>query len=136
MTRSLAVEWARYGIRFNAIAPGPFPTEGALSRLMPTKEFEEAARHRHPLKRFGHPEELTNLAAYLISNQTGYINGECVVIDGGEWLAARENSIASLTCRMMLGEPSRRRSSNRVKASVTEIEETSGGSTQERFQKH
>ena len=86
MTRSLAIEWARYSIRLNAIAPGPFPTEGAFSRLLPMKEFEEEARNRHPLKRFGRPEELANLAAYLLSQQAGYINGECVVIDGGEWL--------------------------------------------------
>jgi len=86
MTRSLAIEWARYSIRLNAIAPGPFPTEGAFSRLLPMKEFEEEARNRHPLKRFGRPEELANLAAYLVSQQAGYINGECVVIDGGEWL--------------------------------------------------
>jgi NAD(P)-dependent dehydrogenase (short-subunit alcohol dehydrogenase family) len=86
MTRSLAVEWARHNIRFNAIAPGPFPTEGAFSRLMPTKEFEEHAKNAHPMKRFGRHEELANLAAYLLSPQADYVNGECVVIDGGLWL--------------------------------------------------
>ncbi len=86
MTRSLAVEWARYNIRLNAIAPGPFPTEGAWSRLMPSKEYEERARENHPMKRFGRHEELANLAAYLVSEHSGYINGECVVIDGGQWL--------------------------------------------------
>jgi NAD(P)-dependent dehydrogenase (short-subunit alcohol dehydrogenase family) len=86
MTRSLAVEWARHNIRLNAIAPGPFPTEGAWSRLMPSKEFEEHARLQHPMKRFGRQEELANLAAYLVSEQSAYVNGECVVIDGGQWL--------------------------------------------------
>ena len=86
MTRSLAVEWARYHIRSNAIAPGPFPTAGAWSRLMPSKEFEEHARNAHPMKRFGRHGELANLAAFLVSDQAGYINGECVVIDGGLWL--------------------------------------------------
>lgn len=86
MTRSLAVEWARYRIRLNAIAPGPFPTEGAWSRLMPSEESQERARNHHPMKRFGRHEELTNLAAFLLSEQTEYINGECVVIDGGLWL--------------------------------------------------
>ena len=86
MTTSLAVEWAKYNIRLNAIAPGPFPTEGAWSRLMPSKEFEEHARNSHPMKRFGRHEELTNLAAFLISDMAQYVNGECVVIDGGQWL--------------------------------------------------
>lgn len=86
MTTSLAVEWARYQIRLNAIAPGPFPTEGAFSRLMPSKEFEERAKNSHPMKRFGRHEELANLAAFLLSGQADYINGECVVIDGGLWL--------------------------------------------------
>jgi NAD(P)-dependent dehydrogenase (short-subunit alcohol dehydrogenase family) len=86
MTRSLAVEWARHHIRLNAIAPGPFPTEGAWSRLMPSKQFEEHARDAHPMKRFGRHEELANLAAFLLSDQVEYINGECVVIDGGQWL--------------------------------------------------
>lgn len=86
MTRSLAVEWARHRIRLNAIAPGPFPTEGAFSRLMPSKEYEEHAKNAHPMKRFGRHDELANLAAYLVSEQSGYVNGECVVIDGGLWL--------------------------------------------------
>ncbi len=87
MTRSLAVEWARYNIRFNAIAPGPFPTEGAWSRLMQSKEFEEASINNHPMKRFGRHEELANLAVYLLSPQAEYINGDCVTIDGAQWLA-------------------------------------------------
>jgi NAD(P)-dependent dehydrogenase (short-subunit alcohol dehydrogenase family) len=86
MTTSLAVEWAKYHIRLNAIAPGPFPTEGAWSRLMPSKQFEEHSRDKHPMKRFGRHQELTNLAAFLISDMSEYINGECVVIDGGQWL--------------------------------------------------
>ena len=86
MTTSLAVEWGKYNIRLNAIAPGPFPTEGAWSRLMPSKQFEEHARNSNPMKRFGKHEELTNLAAFLISDMSSYINGECVVIDGGQWL--------------------------------------------------
>ena len=86
MTRSLAVEWAKYHIRLNAIAPGPFPTEGAWSRLMPSKQFEEHAKESHPMKRFGRHEELTSLAAFLLSDMAEYINGECVVIDGGGWL--------------------------------------------------
>jgi NAD(P)-dependent dehydrogenase (short-subunit alcohol dehydrogenase family) len=86
MTRSLAVEWARYRIRLNAIAPGPFPTEGAWSRLLPSAEMEERMRQAHPMKRFGRHEELCDLAVYLISPQSEYVNGECVTIDGGQWL--------------------------------------------------
>jgi len=87
LTRSLAVEWAKYNIRSNAIAPGPFPTEGAWSRLLPgdlVKKFDPA--QRIPLKRVGDHQELANLAAYLLSDYSAYINGEVVTIDGGEWL--------------------------------------------------
>ena len=86
MTTSLAVEWAKYKIRLNAIAPGPFPTEGAWSRLMPSKQFEDHARDSHPMKRFGRHEELADLAVYLVSDHSDYVNGECVVIDGALWL--------------------------------------------------
>ena len=87
LTRSLAVEWAKYKIRSNAIAPGPFPTEGAWSRLLPgdlAKKFDPT--DRVPLKRVGEHQELANLAAYLMSDYSGYINGEVITIDGGEWL--------------------------------------------------
>ena len=98
MTRSLAVEWARHQIRLNAIAPGPFPTEGAWSRLMPSKEYEEHAKRYHPMKRFGRHDELANLAVYLVSEYSGYVNGECVTIDGGLWLrgAGEFNDLSEL----------------------------------------
>lgn len=86
LTRSLAVEWGNRGIRMNAIAPGPVPTEGAFSRLLPRPEFEDLAKKRIPLGRFGTLEEFANLATFLISDASSYINGDVVTMDGGEWL--------------------------------------------------
>jgi len=86
LTRSLAVEWGSRGIRMNAIAPGPIPTEGAFSRLLPRPELEQFARERNPLRRFGTVEELANLAAFLVSDGSSYINGDVIVMDGGEQL--------------------------------------------------
>jgi NAD(P)-dependent dehydrogenase (short-subunit alcohol dehydrogenase family) len=86
MTRSLAVEWGGRGVRLNAIAPGPFPTAGAWERLVPRPDLARRFETNNPLGRAGRHEELANLAAFLLSDGAGYINGEVVTIDGGEWL--------------------------------------------------
>ena len=83
MTQSLAVEWGRHGIRLNAIAPGPFPTEGAWARLNPMGDSDNRYKNRNPLGRVGKPHELANMAAFLMSDQVEYINGEVIAIDGG-----------------------------------------------------
>jgi NAD(P)-dependent dehydrogenase (short-subunit alcohol dehydrogenase family) len=103
MTKSLAVEWAKYGIRTNAIAPGPFPTEGAMDRLLPgdLKERFDVTK-KVPVGRIGDHQELANLAAYLVSDFSAYINGEVVVIDGGEWLkgAGQFNMLEAIPTEM------------------------------------
>lgn len=86
MTRSLAVEWGPRGIRLNAIAPGPFPTKGAWERLVPRPELAAAFETRNALGRVGEHRELADLAAFLLARESGYITGDCITIDGGEWL--------------------------------------------------
>lgn len=103
LTRSLASEWAKYNIRSNAIAPGPFPTEGAWKRLFPADVAEKIdPLKRIPLRRFGEHQELANLAAYLMSDYSAYVNGEVVTIDGGEWLhgAGEFNGLEVVTPEM------------------------------------
>lgn len=87
LTRSLGVEWAKYGIRTNAIAPGPFPTPGAWDRLFPQEFMQQVdIPSKIPVGRVGHHQELANLAAYLLSDFSAYIQGEVITIDGGEWM--------------------------------------------------
>jgi 2,4-dienoyl-CoA reductase len=95
MTKSLASEWGRYGMRFNAIAPGPIETEGAFSRLDPTGQFRKECWKRNPTGRMGEIEEIANLAAYLVSDYSNWLNGEIVMFDGGEfnYMAGEMNSL-------------------------------------------
>jgi NAD(P)-dependent dehydrogenase (short-subunit alcohol dehydrogenase family) len=99
LTRSLAGEWGRYGIRLNAVAPGPFPTEGAWSRLLPTPQIESAFESRVPLGRVGDHLELANLASYLLSDHAGFITGDLIYIDGGEsaYNSGEFNLLSSVT---------------------------------------
>jgi len=88
MTQSLAVEWGPKGIRFNAIAPGPFPTEGAWARLSPGQSTDSSrSMAGNPMGRVGEMRELANLAVYLLHPLSAYVNGQTIAIDGGAWNA-------------------------------------------------
>ena len=91
MMQSLAVEWGPRGVRFAGIAPGPSPTKGVWDRLMPRPEMARSYETHGPLKRPGRHGELANLAAYLLSDEAAYVNGDCVTIDGGRWLKGAGN---------------------------------------------
>ena len=99
LTKSLAAEWGKYGVRLNAIAPGPFPTEGAWSRLMPTPEIQALFEKQIPLGRVGQHLELANLASYLISDAAAFITGDLIAIDGGEtaWNGGEFNILDEVT---------------------------------------
>ncbi len=115
MTQSLAVEWGRYGIRLNAIAPGPFPTEGVAARLRPIDDARDALGEEdadNPMKRVGRPSELGNLAAFLMAPGVEFINGETIAIDGGRWLATGGN-FSHLT---EWGDPEWREATSRIRA--------------------
>jgi len=86
MTKSLAVEWGKHGIRLNAIAPGPFPTEGATKRLRPGADFGESTKV-NPMRRFGKMSELQNLATFLMADGCEWLSGETIAIDGAGYLA-------------------------------------------------
>ncbi|MBS2968651.1 2,4-dienoyl-CoA reductase [Metabacillus sp. KIGAM252] len=87
MTRTLAVEWgSRYGIRVNAIAPGPIERTGGADKLWESEEAAKRTLASVPLKRLGTPEEIAGIAAFLMSDEAAYINGECITMDGGQWL--------------------------------------------------
>lgn len=87
MTRTLAVEWgSKYGIRVNAIAPGPIERTGGAERLWESEEAAKRTINSVPLGRLGTPEEIASLASFLLSHEAGYINGECITMDGAQWL--------------------------------------------------
>jgi NAD(P)-dependent dehydrogenase (short-subunit alcohol dehydrogenase family) len=86
MTRTLAVEWARHGIRVNGLAPGPLDTDGASARLWPSEEFEQRVRGSIPLGRFANLREISDAALYLLSDHASYVTGEVLTLDGGAWL--------------------------------------------------
>src|SRR5690606_36588946 len=87
MTKSLAIEWGRHGIRFNAIAPGVIPTEGASARLRPTESNTDALASQNPMQRLGQFSDIANLATFLLCPENSWLNGQTIALDGGDWLA-------------------------------------------------
>ena len=87
LTKNLAVEWGRYGIRVNAIAPGPIGDTEGMKRLVP-EPIKQKLKQRIPLGRFGLIEDIENAAVFLCSDAASYINGAVIVVDGGHWLAS------------------------------------------------
>lgn len=87
MTKSLAIEWGRHSIRFNAIAPGVIPTEGASARLRPTESNTDALVSQNPMQRLGQFSDIANLAAFLLCPENSWLNGQTIALDGGDWLA-------------------------------------------------
>ena len=87
LTRTLAVEWGtQYGIRVNAIAPGPIERTGGADKLWESEEQAKRTLNSVPLRRLGTPEEIADLATFMLSDKATYLNGECITLDGGQWL--------------------------------------------------
>lgn len=103
LLKSLAAEWGHYGLRFVGIAPGPIETEGAFSRLDPTGQFKDMMINRLPAKRLGEPEELANLASYLLSDYASWCTGQVMTLDGGEktWMSGEFNSLEHMVTPAM-----------------------------------
>lgn len=114
MTKSLAIEWGRHGIRLNGIAPGLIPTEGMLARIRPGDNDPSGKWNaRNPLGRTGKPEDIGRLAAFLLSDASGWVTGETIALDGGHWLA---NGAGTYTEYLAWGDAEWAEARERIKA--------------------